>query len=61
VNDEKLKDPKHMVTAFNNLFIIINEKLNIQQIGKDDDISILRDSFPGNFPRLKIILITELR
>ena len=30
----------------------------IHQIEKEDAISILKDSFPGNFPRIKIIPIT---
>jgi hypothetical protein len=48
-----------MANAFNNFFITITEKLNIQQIEKGDAISILKDSFPGNFPSIKIIPITE--
>jgi hypothetical protein len=59
VNDERLKDPTNMAHAFNNLFVTINEKLNIQKTEKADAISILKHSFPGNFPRIKIILITE--
>jgi len=30
VNDEKLKDPRNMASTFNNFFITITEKLNIQ-------------------------------
>ena len=48
-----------MVNAFNNLFITITEKLNIQQIQKGYVISIIKDSFPGNFLSLKLIPITE--
>jgi len=59
VNDEKLKNPTDMASAFNNFFITITEKLNIQQIQKRDAISILKDSFPGNFPSKKIIPITD--
>jgi len=33
--------------------------LNNQQIEKGDVISILTDSFPGNFPSIKIIPITQ--
>jgi hypothetical protein len=29
VNEEKLKDPTDLATAFNNVFITFNEKLNI--------------------------------
>jgi hypothetical protein len=54
-----LKDPRNVAKAFNNLFVTITEKLNIQQIEEGDAISILKDSFPGNFPSIKIILITE--
>jgi hypothetical protein len=59
VNDEKLKDPKNMASAFNNYFITITGKRNIQQIAKGDAFSFLKDSFPGNFPSIKIIPITE--
>jgi hypothetical protein len=44
VNDEKLKDPTDVAKAFNNFFITITEKLNIQQIVKGDAISIVKDS-----------------
>jgi hypothetical protein len=60
VNDEKLKDPKNMASACSNFFITITEKLNIQHIAKGDAISILKDSFPGNFPSIKIIPFTEV-
>ena len=57
--DEKLKDPKNVANAFNNFFITIAEKLNIQKIEKGDAISILKDLFPRNFFSIKIIPITE--
>jgi len=60
VNDKKLKNPTDVVNTVNNLFTTITKKLNIQQIKKGDAISILKDSFPGNFPSIKIILITEV-
>jgi len=44
---------------FNNFFIIVTEKLNIQQIEKGDAIFILKDSFPGKFPSIIIIPINE--
>jgi len=44
-----------VTNACNNFFIIIAEKLNIQHIEKGDDISILKDPFPGNFPSIKIM------
>ena len=59
VNEEKLKDPTDLATAFNNVFITFNEKLNIQHIEKGDAISILTDSLPGIFPSIKVIPITE--
>ena len=40
MNDKKLKNPTDVVNIFNNLFITITEKLNIQQIEKGDAISI---------------------
>ena len=48
-----------MANAFNNFIRIITEKLNAQQIAKGDALSTLKDSFPGNFPGIKIIPITE--
>ena len=59
VNDKKLEDPTNVANAFNNSFITIIEKLNIQQTEKGDAVSILKDSFPGNFPCIKITPITE--
>jgi hypothetical protein len=59
VNDEKLKYPTNVVNAFNNSPVTITGKLNIQQIEKGDSNSIQKDSFPGNFPSLKIIPIAE--
>jgi hypothetical protein len=50
VSNEKLKDPKRMANAFNNFFLTATEKLNIQKFKKGDDMSFLKDSFPGNFP-----------
>jgi len=59
VNDEKLEDPTNVANAFISFFIKITEHLNIQQMGKGDAISVLKDSFPGNFPSIKIISNTE--
>jgi hypothetical protein len=59
VTDKKLKDPRNVANVLNNFFITIAEKLYIQQIDKGDAISILEDSFPGNFPSIKIIPNTE--
>jgi ribosomal protein L33 len=58
VNSEKLKDPTVMASAFNNFFPV-NEKLLIQKFEKGDAISFLNCSFPGNFPGIKIILVTK--
>jgi len=54
VNDEKLKDPTDIANACKNFFLTITEKCNIQQIQKEDAISILKDLFLGNFPKIKI-------
>jgi hypothetical protein len=61
LNDENLKDPKTVAISFNNLFITITEKLNIQQIEKGDAVSFLKDPLPGNFPSIKIILTNEAK
>ena len=44
-----------MANASNNLFITITQKLNIQLTETGNAI----DSFPGNFPSIEIIPITE--
>jgi hypothetical protein len=43
------------------IFIIITEKLSVQQIEKRDVITILNNSFPGNFPGIKMVPIWKLR
>ena len=48
-----------MANAFNNFFMTLTEHTNIQPKGKGDAISVLKDSFPGNFPSVKIIPVTE--
>ena len=60
MNNKKLKYPTDVAKAFNHFFIIITEKSNIQQIEKRAAISILKDTFPENFPSLKIIPIAEV-
>jgi len=59
VNGEKLKDPADVANACNYFFITVTEKLNIPQIQKGDAISVLKGSFCGNFPSIKLIPITE--
>ena len=59
MNDKKLKDPTDMANAFNSFFIKVTEKLSIQEIEKGYAILILKDSFPGNFPSIKIIPVNE--
>ena len=45
-----------MANAFNNFFITITGKLNIQQIEKGDAVSVLQHSFLVNLPSIKTIL-----
>jgi len=59
VNDEKLKDPADVANVCYYFFITFTEKLNIPHIQKGYAIAILKDSFPGNFPSIKLIPITE--
>jgi hypothetical protein len=42
VNNVKLKDTRNVANAFNNFFIPIAEKFNIQQIEKGNAISNLK-------------------
>jgi hypothetical protein len=58
VNDEKVKDPADIASAFSNFFTTITEKLTFRDREKRT-ISILKDSFPGNFPSIKIIPVTK--
>jgi hypothetical protein len=58
-NDEKLKDLTNAANTFNNLYTTIIEKLNSKQTERGDNVSNLKDSFPGNFGSIKIIPITE--
>ena len=48
-----------MANAFNKFFIMVTEKLNIQQTENGDAILILKDSFAEKFPSIKVIPITE--
>jgi hypothetical protein len=48
-----------VANAFNKFLLTIAEKLNMQQVEKGDAISFLKNAFPGTFPSIKIILITE--
>jgi hypothetical protein len=50
VNNEKLKDPADVANAFNNFSTTITEKLYISTHRERDAISVLKDSFSGNFP-----------
>ena len=59
MNDEKLKDLADVADACYYFFITFTEKLNIPHIQKGYAIAILKDSFPGNFPSIKLIPITE--
>ena len=59
VNDEKVRYQTNVSNAFNNFFITITEKLNIQRTEEGDAISVPKDSFPGIFPSIKIIPIME--
>jgi hypothetical protein len=48
-----------VANAFNNFFLTNSEKLNRYKSEKRDAASFLKDSFPGNFPTINIIPITE--
>jgi hypothetical protein len=59
VYDAKSEDAKNMANVFNNFFATVTEKLNMQQIETGHAISVLKDSFPGKFPSIKITSIRE--
>jgi len=59
VNIGKLKVPTTVANTFNNIFLTNSEKLNVHKFENGDAISFLKDPFPGNFPNINIIPITE--
>jgi hypothetical protein len=59
MNNEELTDLKNVANAFNTFFLTISEQLNIQQVENGDAVLFLEDSFPGNFPSMTTIPITE--
>jgi hypothetical protein len=59
INGEKAKDPEKFIDTFNNFFVTITENLNLHQAGKEDAITLLKESFPRKFPASKLIPITE--
>ena len=59
MGNENLKEPESLANTFNNYFLTVAEQLNVQKSEKGDAISLLKKSFPGNFPSIKIIPITE--
>ena len=61
MGNEKLKEPESLANAFNNYFLTVAEQLNVQKSEKGDAISLLKESFPGNFPSIKIIPFAETK
>jgi hypothetical protein len=55
----KVKEPGKVADAFNNFFLTITENINIHRAGKEDAITLLKDSFPRKFPAIKFIPTTE--
>jgi hypothetical protein len=55
----KLKDQKIVADAFSDFFLTTSEKLNRYKSEMKDAILFLKDSFPGNFPAINIIPVTE--
>ena len=52
---ENWADCKQDRTQTQCFFVTITEKLNIQEVEREDAVSNVKDSFPNNFPCLKII------
>jgi len=48
-----------VTNAFNNFYPTTSEKLNRYKSEKKDAILFLKDTFPGNFPNINIIPVTE--
>jgi hypothetical protein len=58
---KNLRYQTNVANAFNNFFITITEKSNIQHTAKGDAISLPKDSFPVIFSSTEIITIMEAK
>lgn len=54
-----MKDIGKIADAFNNFFPVVTENLNIQQTGKQDAVTFLKDSFLRKFLEIQLIPTTE--
>jgi len=49
-----------MANILNPFFRTNIKQINIQQLEKRDTVSVIRELFPGHFPTIKTITITEV-
>jgi hypothetical protein len=47
--------------AFNTLFLTITVNLKLHQVGRDDAISFLKDTFTRDFPGINITPTTQIQ
>jgi hypothetical protein len=59
INGKKVKDPGKVADAFNNFFLTVTANLKKYKSGKEDAVSLLKDSFSRKFAAFELIPITE--
>jgi hypothetical protein len=57
---EKINDPGKVADVFNSFSLSIAENLNLHQVGKEDPVSFLKDSFSCKFHGIKIVPMSEV-
>ena len=60
INYDTVVKPEKAAEGLLIIFLNITDSLNLQNIKESSAISLLRDSYPNNFPNMKTIPITEV-
>jgi hypothetical protein len=61
INRNKLRDPENLDDSINNYVLAVMENLYLLQLGKENGILYLKESFPENFPLPKLFHPLKLR
>jgi hypothetical protein len=59
INNTIIKGLENVAESFNNIFLAVSQNLNLHHAGKEGTMLFLKESFPGNFPGLQIISVTQ--
>jgi hypothetical protein len=59
INDEEIKEPEKVACIFNSFFPSVAEHLNLHQVGNEDPIYFLKESFPCKLHGIKIAPTSE--